>query len=170
MLKNFTNYDTAFKLALAGQKGEFRPGGDRAAVGKPTTEVDQTEASKKLMRWVKLHPTNIAQKVKIIVEHFRANVAGLLDGQAKAMVVTDSRAAAVRYKRQMDQYIQDMGYTDVGTLVAFSGEITDDEFGLEKVTERSMNPEVTGDLAKAFDGDGYQVMICLLYTSPSPRD
>ncbi|WP_431197226.1 type I restriction enzyme subunit R domain-containing protein, partial [Streptococcus pneumoniae] len=70
------------------------------------------------MRWVKLHPTNIAQKVKIIVEHFRANVAGLLDGQAK-----------------------------------------DDDFGLEKVTERSMNPSVTGDLAKAFDGDGYQVMI-----------
>ncbi|MCO0634200.1 DEAD/DEAH box helicase family protein, partial [Micrococcus yunnanensis] len=100
VLKNFTNYDTAFKLALAGQKGEFRPEGDRAAVGKQTTEVDQTEASKKLMRWVKLHPTNIAQKVKIIVEHFRANVAGLLDGQAKAMVVTDSRAAAVRYKRQ----------------------------------------------------------------------
>lgn len=159
VLKNFTNYDTAFKLALAGQQGEFRPDGDRAAVGKPTTEVDQTEASKKLMRWVKLHPTNIAQKVKIIVEHFRANVAGLLDGQAKAMVVTDSRAAAVRYKRQMDQYIQDMGYTDVDTLVAFSGEITDDEFGLEKVTERSMNPSVTGDLAKAFDGDGYQVMI-----------
>ena len=159
VLKNFTNYDTAFKLALAGQQGEFRPEGDRAAVGKPTTEVDQTEASKKLMRWVKLHPTNIAQKVKIIVEHFRANVAGLLDGQAKAMVVTDSRAAAVRYKRQMDQYIQDMGYTDVGTLVAFSGEITDDDFGLEKVTERSMNPSVTGDLAKAFDGDGYQVMI-----------
>ena len=57
------------------------------------------------MRWVKLHPTNISQKVQIIVEHFRDNVACLLDGHAKAMVVTDSRKAAVRYKLAIDKYI-----------------------------------------------------------------
>ena len=28
------------------------------------------------MGWVRLHPYNIAQKVQIIVEHFRENVAG----------------------------------------------------------------------------------------------
>ncbi len=54
---------------------------------------------KSLMSWVKLHPYNIGQKVAIIVEHFRANVAPLLGGRAKAMVVTDSRKSAVRYKR-----------------------------------------------------------------------
>ncbi len=67
--------------------------------------VDESAATKGLMRWVKLHPTNIAQKVQIIVEHFEANVKHLLGGTAKAMVVTDSRKAAVRYKHAIDAYI-----------------------------------------------------------------
>jgi hypothetical protein len=41
----------------------------------------------------------LCQKVQIIVEHFHANVAYLLEGKAKAMVVTDSRKAAVKYKK-----------------------------------------------------------------------
>jgi type I restriction enzyme R subunit len=45
-----------------------------------------------------LHPTNVTQKVQFIVEHFTKNVAHRLDGKAKAMVVTSSRAAAIRYK------------------------------------------------------------------------
>ena len=45
----------------------------------------------------------------------------LLDGHAKAMVVTDSRKAAVRYKLAIDKYIAEQGYTDIATLVAFSG-------------------------------------------------
>ena len=43
------------------------------------------------MSWVQLHPYNIAQKVEIVVEHYRDNVAPLLDGKAKAMVVLASR-------------------------------------------------------------------------------
>jgi type I restriction enzyme R subunit len=42
-------------------------------------------------------------------------------------------------------------------LVAFSGEVTDDESGLEKVTETSMNPGLKGrDLRDAFATDEYQ--------------
>jgi type I restriction enzyme R subunit len=40
---------------------------------------------------------NIAHKVRVIIEHFRDTVMGLLNGQAKAMVVTGSRKEAVRY-------------------------------------------------------------------------
>ena len=61
-------------------------------------EVDQAKATKEVKSWVKLNPQTITQKAALIVEHFRANVAGLLDGHAKAMVVTDSRKAAVRHK------------------------------------------------------------------------
>jgi hypothetical protein len=39
------------------------------------------------MGWVRLPPYNIAQKVQVVVEHFRTFVAPLLDGKAKAMVV-----------------------------------------------------------------------------------
>ena len=61
------------------------------------------------MRWVKLNPQTIAQKAAIIVEHFRENVAHLLDGHAKAMVVTDSRKAAVRYKLAIDDVHREEG-------------------------------------------------------------
>ena len=121
------------------------------------TEVDQSQATKEVMRWVKLNPQTIAQKAAIIVEHFRANVAHLLDGHAKAMVVTDSRKAAVRYKLAIDKFVKSKGY-GYGTLVAFSGAVKDPESGPEDFTEASMNPGVH-DLRTAFRGDQYRVMI-----------
>ncbi|WP_447925132.1 type I restriction endonuclease subunit R [Georgenia muralis] len=157
VLRNFTNYDTAFQLA------EKVEDGDMVLTGHDPDDdavlIDQHAATKGLIRWVKLHPTNIAQKVQIIVEHYRANVAHLLGGRAKAMVVTDSRKAAVRYKVAMDAYITKMGYTGLATLVAFSGEVDDPETGPDAFSEANMNPGVKGNLAKAFAGDGYQVMI-----------
>ncbi len=112
------------------------------------------------MRWVKLHPTNIAQKVQIIVEHFRENVEHLLDGHAKAMVVTDSRKAAVRYKKAIDTYIAKQGYSEVTTLVAFSGDVEDPETGPGPCNERTMNPGLKGrDLRTAFATDDYRVML-----------
>ena len=124
--------------------------------------VDKSAAIKSVMNWVKLHPTNISQKVQIIVEHFRDNVGWRLDGKAKAMVVTSSRKAAVRYKLAFDKYIAEKGYTDVAALVAFSGEVTDLESAVEKVTETStlMNPGLKGrDLRDAFATDEYNVML-----------
>ena len=37
------------------------------------------------------------------------------------MVVTEGRLHAVRYKQGFDSYIAEQGYTDVKTLVDFSG-------------------------------------------------
>jgi len=62
---------------------------------------------------VKLHPTMIQEKAAIIVEHFREHTAKELGGRAKAMVVTDSRAAAVRYKRAVDHHIKEHKYQDI---------------------------------------------------------
>lgn len=161
VLANYSTYATAFELAKKVEAGEMRP---VRRTDQATGElVDESAATKGLMRWVKLHPTNIAQKVQIIVEHFEANVKHLLDGQAKAMVVTDSRKAAVRYKLAIDDYIakHDLG---LGTLVAFSGEVgfTKDDpeppSVTSKYTEASMNPAV-GDLRNAFDKPDYRVMI-----------
>ncbi|WP_024442708.1 type I restriction endonuclease subunit R [Mycobacterium sp. UM_WGJ] len=120
-------------------------------------EVDQAQATKEVMRWVKLNPQTITQKAAIIVEHFRANVADLLDGHAKAMVVTDSRKAAVRYKLAIDTYVAQKGYR-YGTLVAFSGVVQDAESGPDDFSEATMNPGVR-DLRTAFQGDQYKVMI-----------
>src|SRR6202011_5313523 len=106
--------------------------------------VDKSAAIKSVMNWVKLHPTNIAQKVQIIIEHFRANVGWRLDGKAKAMVVTSSRKAAVRYKLAFDKYVAEKDYGDITALVAFSGEVDDSESGVKNATETSMNPGLKG--------------------------
>ena len=72
-----------------------------------------------------LHPHNIAQKTEVMLEHFRTYTRHKIGGRAKAMVVTSSRLHAVRYKQEFDQQIAEKGYTDIKTLVAFSGEVID---------------------------------------------
>ncbi|MFP4162221.1 MAG: UvrB domain 3-containing protein, partial [Ectothiorhodospira sp.] len=147
VLQNYVTYSTAWKLA--------HPDGE-------DQEVDSRKASRTLARWVRLHPYNIAQRVEVIVEHFRDNVRHLLDGQAKAMVVTASRQEAVRYQLAMRRYIEVQGYNDVHPMVAFSGSVPPDEEIPEEVTETStrLNPGLKGRaLDKAFDTDDYNVMI-----------
>jgi len=147
VLKNYTPYKLAFKLAHDGQDYDDE-------------QVDQNRALKSLMNWVRLHPHNFAQKVQVIVEHFRANVMWCLNGRAKAMVVTSSRKEAVRYKLAMDKYIKAQGYRDVSALVAFSGEVNDPESGPSPFNESNMNPGLKGrDLREAFATDEYQVML-----------
>lgn len=147
VLKNYTPYKLAFKLAHNGKDYD-------------SETVDESEAMKSLMRWVRLHPYNIAQKVQIIVEHFHTHVAWRLDGKAKAMVVASSRKEAVRYKLAIDKYIKLQGYKDLGTLVAFSGEVIDAESGPSTFTESGMNPSLKGrDLREGFDTDEFQILL-----------
>ncbi|WP_449373035.1 type I restriction enzyme subunit R domain-containing protein [Arthrobacter psychrolactophilus] len=148
VLQNYTTYAMAVRIADLDEAGQ-------------SVEVELDKGSKALMQWVKLHPHNIAQKVAVIVEHFRSNVAHHLAGRAKAMVVTGSRREAVRYKKYMDAYIRDHGYgSELATLVAFSGKIVDSELGVEEFTEHTMNAGLKGrSLTKAFGTDEFQVMI-----------
>jgi type I restriction enzyme R subunit len=62
VLRNYTPYRLAFRLANNGKELDDR-------------EVERDAALKGIMRWVRLHPYNISQKVQIVVEHFRENVA-----------------------------------------------------------------------------------------------
>ncbi|GAB3994052.1 type I restriction endonuclease subunit R [Nocardioides marmoraquaticus] len=159
VLPGYQTYETAFQIAVRATDGKVSAAAEGEEPQPDVELVDESTAVKGLMRWVKLHPTNISQKVQIIVEHFRANVAHLLDGHAKSMVVTDSRKAAVRYKLAIDAYIADRGYP-MKTLVAFSGGVTDLDSGPDDFTEASMNPGLAGrDLRSVFAGDDYKVML-----------
>jgi len=146
VLQNYTTYEIAYKLATITDKaGEV--------------VVPTGEAAKVIKKYAKLHPHNIEQKVQIIVEHFRETVQPQLDGRAKAMVVCDSRKAAVRYKLAIDKYIATKGYS-LATLVAFSGEVTDEVGGVkETYTEPGMNNLKGESIPEAFAGDLYQVLL-----------
>ncbi|MEO9629945.1 MAG: DEAD/DEAH box helicase family protein [Sulfitobacter sp.] len=162
VLKGYVPYKTAFNL------------------GKEMVDekrVDGKAAKRALAAWMVLHPTNVTQKVQFIMEHFSKNVAHRLDGKAKAMVVTSSRAAAVRYKRAFDAFIEtNPTYKEIRALVAFSGKLTgkevmhpnddllqDDIFAVDEeveFTEGNMNPGTGGqDLRFAFDRPEYRVML-----------
>lgn len=148
VLTNYTSYKLAFTLANGGKEFD-------------ETEVERGAAVKGLMNWVRLHPYNIAQKVQIVVEHFRGTVAPLLNGKAKAMVVTSSRLDAVRWQVAMQKYIAEKGYK-FKTLVAFSGEVNDTETSPDPLKETSseLNPGLKGrHIAEAFKEDQFQILL-----------
>jgi len=147
VLQGYTTYKLFYKLEHS------KPSKD--------VEVESKRAKVKIAKWLNIHPHNIAQKIEIICEHFKTHVAQLLDGQAKAMVVTSSRQAAVRYKLAFDAYIKEHKLANMQAMVAFSGKITDDIEGREKeYTEANMNQNLRGrEMRKAFDSNDYQVML-----------
>ena len=145
VLQNYTTYKRFFGLI---KQVEDDP------------DVPRREAAKALTRYMELHPVNIEQVVSVIVEHFRNNVMYELGGRAKAMVVTGSRLAAVKYKLAFDRYIEEQGYTGIRSLVAFSGSVEDPDLPGSSYTEVGMNGGVSeSELPETFERDDYRVLL-----------
>lgn len=111
--------------------------------------VDEKQAAKALAHFHRHHAHVIGQKVEQIVEHFRTSVASRIGGRAKAMIVTSSREAAVRYHRSFREYVQEKRYDDLKAFVAFSGSVRldDDDDG---VTEEGLNGIRESELKEKF--------------------
>jgi type I restriction enzyme R subunit len=122
VLASYTTYQTFWKIEKATEEDP---------------EYDARRARRSIARFVSLHPQHLARKAEIIVEHFREHTSRQMGGLAKAMVVTSSRLHAARYKQQIDKYIAARGYSEISSLVAFSGKI-DDGSGAP-LTESRMN-------------------------------
>ena len=140
VLENYTTYKTYWSLL---KKIESDP------------HYDRTKAALLLKSFVDRHEQTIAKKVTIIVEHFAGQVAHLIDGKAKAMVVTRSRLHAVRYKQAVDRYLREKGYP-YKALVAFSGTVHD--AGID-YTETNMNGFPETHTAETFKQDAYRILI-----------
>ncbi len=141
VLKNYMTYQAYFQLEKTIDE-------DPAFKGR--------KAQARVARYASLHPTAIDQKVEVIVEHFRRHVAGKLNGQAKAMIVTQSREHALRYWQRLNAYVADKGYTNLKALVAFSGDL---EVDGNTWTEATANGFAETELPKKFDTDDYQILI-----------
>lgn len=141
VLENYTTYDTYFQL-----NKEI----------KEDPEYQTNKAKRQIARFIDLHETNIMQRVEIIIEHFRTTVMTELDGQAKAMVITASREAAVKYRQGFEDYVKRKGYTDIHALVAFSGKVKLED---KEYTEPGMNGFAEKKLPAEFDSDDYNVLI-----------
>ena len=145
VLANYTCYQRYYELV-------------RTSEGDP--DLPRRQAAKAIARFVELHPHNIAQKVEIIIEHFRNHTRHKIGGRAKAMVVTRSREHAVRYKQAFDKYIKAKNYSDIKSLVAFSGSVALEELPDEKFTEVSLNNGIKSkEIPDKFVSNEYQVLL-----------
>ncbi len=140
VLENYTTYKTYWNLL---KKIETDP------------HYDRTKATLLLKSFVDRHEQTIAKKVAIMLEHFNGQVAHLIEGKAKAMIVTRSRLHAVRYKVAVDRYLKEHGYL-YKALVAFSGTVRD---GGIDYTESNMNGFPETQTAEMFKQNLYRILI-----------
>lgn len=143
VLQNYTTYKTYYQI-------------NKEIKEDPTCNTNS--AKRQIARFVELHETNIAQRIEVIVEHFRTTVMDELGGTAKAMVITNSRESAVKYRQAFEEYITKKGYSNIRALVAFSGKVTlkDDE---KEYTEAGLNGFSEDKLPTEFDKDDYKVLL-----------
>lgn len=143
VLQNFTEYKTFYQI---NKEIEEDP------------HCKTVEAKRQIARFVELHETNIAQRIEVIIEHFRTTVMNELGGMAKAMVITQSRASAVKYRQAFEDYIQRKGYKNIHALVAFSGKVKLPD-GEKEYTESSINGFSEDKLTKEFEKDDNRVLL-----------
>jgi type I restriction enzyme R subunit len=128
-------------------------------------ELSGRRGQRQVARYASLHATAIGHKVEIIIEHFRRHVMRMLDGDAKAMIVTSSREHALKYYFGVRDYLKSQNSKDIKALVAFSGDLTIDG---ETYRESDVNGFSETELPSRFDGykpdgtpypDQYQILI-----------
>jgi type I restriction enzyme R subunit len=144
VLKNYTTYKTYYRFC-------------KKIADDP--ELNKRKAAQAIGHFASIHPTNLAQKTEIIIEHFRQVTSKQIGGKAKAMVVTSSRKHALRYYLEFKEYIKEKRYEKtIRPLVAFSGSVIDDAYP-EGVSESQLNGFGEKELPDKFSGTEYQVLL-----------
>lgn len=138
VLQNYTTYQSYYALL---KKIEDDP------------EYDKKKAQKKLKVYVESHEHAIKKKTVLIVDHFIDEVIKKrkIGGLAKAMLVTSSRANAVKYKKAFDDYLLKIN-SPYKAIVAFSGEI-------DGQTEASLNGFSSANIPSEFEKNEYRFLL-----------
>ena len=138
VLQNYTTYQSYYALL---KKIEDDP------------EYDKKKAQKKLKHYVESHEHAIKKKTVLIVDHFIDEVIKKrkIGGLAKAMLVTSSRANAVKYKKAFDDYLLKIN-SPYKAIVAFSGEI-------DGQTEASLNGFSSANIPSEFEKNEYRFLL-----------
>ena len=138
VLQNYTTYQSYYALL---KKIEDDP------------EYDKKKAQKKLKAYVESQEHPIKKKTILIVDHFMENVIRKkrMGGFAKAMLVTSSRANAVKYKKAFDDYLHKIN-SPYKAIVAFSGEI-------DGQTEANLNGFSSNSIPAEFEKNDYRFLL-----------
>lgn len=123
-------------------------------------KYDRAKAARLLTAFVAGHDLTIRKRAQIIIEHFAGQVQHRIGGRARAMLVTGSRAEAVKFHRAVDDYIKEKAYP-WRALVAFSGTVKLDgpDADGKDYTESNMNGFPESQTAAKFESEPYRLLI-----------
>lgn len=121
VLQFYTTIETSYEIAKAVEENP---------------EYEEPPATRAVKAYHDNHQFVVNQIVEVMVEKFREVTLHKIGGQAKAMVVSPSRAHAVRFYFAMKDYCKKKGYDDVKPLVAFSGTV---KYNGTEYTESQIN-------------------------------
>jgi type I restriction enzyme R subunit len=146
VLKYYTTIETSYKVVKT---------------IKENPEYEEPPATKAVKDFHDNHGFVIEQKIALIVEKIREITLHKINGKAKAMIVSPSRAHAVRYFFALKEYCKKKGYSDIKPLVAFSGIVSYDG---EEYTESKLNSSEQLNISESalpmyFASDMFNVLI-----------
>jgi type I restriction enzyme, R subunit len=142
VLENYTTYSSFYRLV-------------RTVDHNP--EFETSQAQKKLRAYVEGHEFAIAEKAKIMIDHFHKEVRHLINGQAKAMVVTKGIIAAIKYKQAFDEYLKEIK-SPYKAIIAFSGKKSYKGVEYEEVKMNNFDTHKK-DIPKHFKKNVYKFLI-----------
>ncbi|MFN9301482.1 MAG: type I restriction endonuclease subunit R, partial [Candidatus Kapaibacterium sp.] len=142
VLQNYTTYNSFYKLIKSVEENP---------------EYDTKQAQKKLRAYVEGNEFAIAEKAKIMIDHFNRDLKHLINGEAKTMIVTKSIIAAIKYKQAFDEYLKEIK-SPYKAIVAFSGK---KKYKGVEYDETSMNnfESYKNDIPKNFKKKEYRFLI-----------
>ena len=121
-------------------------------------EFDAKRAQSKLRRFVENHRYSISQKADIMVAHLHDAIIAprKINGEARAMVVTDGVERAIKYYHAVSECLAGRN-SPYRAIVAFSGER---EHGGRMVSEASLNGFLSSQIEERIRQDPYRILIC----------
>jgi type I restriction enzyme R subunit len=142
VLQNYTTYNSFYKLIKSVEENP---------------EFDTKQAQKKLRAYVEGHEFAIAEKAKIMIDHFHRDVKYQINGEAKTMIVTKSIIAAIKYKHAFDEYLKEIK-SPYKAIVAFSGKKTYNGIEYDETSMNSFDSN-KNDIPKNFKKKEYRFLI-----------
>ena len=148
VLQNYTTYDTMYAYVAKAELPEEEK----------TKEYEEHKAIRLILQALNKDPYNMEKKARVMLAHFFSSTIHKIGGQAKAMIVSDSRMSAVRYKQIIDRIIAEDYNGVIKTLVAFSGTV---ELDGVSYTEDKMNGYGIKDnrIRDIFEEPDYRILI-----------
>lgn len=148
VLQNYTTFDIMFEYVKKADLPEYEN----------SKEYEERKSVKLILQALNKDPYNMEKKARVMLKHFFSDTIHKIGGQAKAMIVSDSRISAVRYKQIVDKIIAEDYNGSIKTLVAFSGTV---DFDGASYTEDRLNGYGIKDnrIRDIFDEPEYRILI-----------